>query len=204
MKQGISHLKGLWLDYYAAMKNFFLFILFLMSFQTTSFAASCGRDDVKASALQNTTLTVSANIYYGDEDEEQTPVSAGFYLLRRSAVDVLKSKNFQPIDERGEPLGGESDYLEAFARAVTDPDDKSQLLALLIQNAIGENQLAALKTDRFGDSKAKTVKSGYYYLFGHAQVNDEIFVWNLPVRLYAGQNRVEIDQHNADVILSVK
>lgn len=175
-----------------------------MSFQTTSFASLNERDNVKAFALKSATLTVSANIYYGDGDEDQTPVNASFYLLRRSAVDVLKNKNFQPIDDKGKPLDGESDYLEAFARAVTEPDDESRLLALLIQNAIGENQLTVVKTDRLGSGVSKTVVGGNYYFFGHAQINDEIFVWNLPVKLSAGRNRVEIDQHNAEVVLSVK
>jgi hypothetical protein len=187
------------------MKNIFSILLVFAVFQTAIFAARRGPDDVKPTALHNAALSVSARIYYGDEDEEQTPVSASFYLLRRSAVDILKSKNFQPVDERDKPLAGESDYLEAFARAVTDPEDESQLLALLIQNAIGENQIAAVKTDRLGFGKSKTVASGNYYLFGHAQINDEIFLWNFPVTLSAGRkrNRVEIDQHNAEVVVSV-
>lgn len=169
-----------------------------------SFAAPARRDDTKASAFQSAALTVSANIYYGDEDEEQSPVSTRFYLLPASAVEILKSRNFHPVDENDEPLDGESAYLEALARAVAGRDDESRIISTLIQEAIRSCQIAALETDRRGIGKTKTIRSGNYHLFGYARIDDEFFVWNLPVRAALGRNRIEIDQHNAEGVINVE
>lgn len=184
------------------MKKLLLLVLFFVSFPATGYAARKSRDDVKPSAFQDAALLVSANVHYGAEDEESVPVSADFYLLNKNMVDILKTKNFEPFDENGDLLRGDDGYLEALARTVADRDEESRLLAVLIQDAIRRNQLAAISTDRSGLGRAKTLKTGNYYLFGYAQIDDEIFVWNLLVRLAAGQNRAKIDQHNAGVVIT--
>lgn len=185
------------------MKNLFLSVLFLLSLSMIGFAAFPKSADKKPLALKNANITISANIFYGNEDEMKTPISAKFYLLRKSLVKILKDRDFQPVDEDSNLLTSDEAFLEATARALTEKDEQNALLSLLIEDLINKNQIAAVNTNLFGRGKINALKTGNYYLFGFARVEGEVFVWNFPVRLKRGQTHVEIDQYNADAVIEV-
>ena len=106
------------------------------------------------------------------------------------------------------PLAGETAYLEAFAAAV-DGDgainaetEETALLGWLMESAIAENKIAAIKTDAEGNSRVKQLPVGDYYLFGYARFDDEIFVWNLPLKISGESVSIEVDQYYADAVIS--
>ena len=153
-------------------------------------------------------LTVTARIYQGREDEQATPVAARFFLFKRSFVEILKSRNFQPVDDRDRIVSDEESYLEAFAELAVGSDDtfetdeETSLLALLLDDVVAANRVAVIRTDECGRSAAKSLPPGSYYLFGYASFDGEIYIWNLPVRVAGEENRLQIDQYNADAVIS--
>ena len=82
--------------------NTFIKHLFLISVLLFNLAVSISalgipkqdkKDDVKLnkllSALEKSNFSISAKIYYGDEDETEVPVKAEFYLLDKSLIEIL-------------------------------------------------------------------------------------------------------------------
>lgn len=167
-------------------------------------------DDVQPASLlhylSQASLTLQANVYFGDEDEESYPIAeTDFYLLDESLVRILQKAKFKPeVTGEKHQKPTDEDYLEATARAFDSTDEESELIALLIHQAISRHQIAKIETDRYGKGKARTIKAGSYFLFGIARTEDEVLVWNQPVKIVAGSNLIEIDQHDADVVLTLK
>ncbi len=162
-------------------------------------------DDVNPLIQLKASLSIKANVYYGDEDEESFQVSTDFYLLDESLVKILKTAKFKPVflDRKRHRITDE-DYLEATAKAFSsDKDEESQMVSLLIRNEITKHQISTAKTNYLGKGNFKAIKTGNYYLFAIAKTEDEVFVWNLPVEIKSGINSIEIDQYNAETVLSL-
>lgn len=177
--------------------NFFLLIL---TAQVNIFAAHSYRiDDVNPLDLLKPSLTLQANVYYGDQDEESSPIAeTEFYLLDESLVKILKDSSFNlELEGENERSLEDEDYLTAAANAFSSEDEESKLIALLINKAISQHQLFSLKTNFQGEAKIKSIKIGNYYLFGIGQANDEVLIWHFPVSIKLGCNDIEVDQHNA-------
>jgi hypothetical protein len=160
---------------------------------------------------QKPTLSIQANVYFGNEDEETFPiVDTKFYLLDKNLVEILKTAKFKPVfsDGKNHKITDE-DYLEATAKAFAvqnffaPQDDETELITFLINQAISKHQKSVIKTDYTGKGDFKSVKTGNYYLFGIGRTEAEVFVWNLPVEIKSGSNVIELDQHNAQVVYSV-
>ncbi len=162
-------------------------------------------DDVNPLTLLKPSLTVKANFYSGDQDEEASPIrKTDFYLLNKSLVNILKDSGFKLEFEDGEQYKlEEEDYLTATAKAFLSEDDESAVIAFLIRDRISKRKLFAVKTDYLGRADVKALNTGNYYLFGVSKSDGEIFVWHLPIEIKSGGNLVEIDQHNADVVFSL-
>ncbi len=100
-------------------------------------------DDVNPLIQLKASLSIQANVYYGDEDEESFQVSTDFYLLDESLVKILKTANFKPVflDRKRHRITDE-DYLEATAKAFSsDKDEESQMVSLLIRNEITKHHV---------------------------------------------------------------
>lgn len=162
--------------------------------------ADDGKFNKLLSSIERSNFSISAKIFYGDEDETEIPVKANFYLLDKSLIEILKEAKFNPVDENASLITDEI-YLEALAKLLTDPEgDEDDLLNFLFWDRVNKHKISSLETDYFGYAKSTQIKSGNYYLFGYAEVDDEIFIWNHPVYL-SGKRIIEIDQNNAEIVL---
>lgn len=186
------------------MTKVILIVCLLTSLPFSAFAHRRPAEDIKPEvlirSLEKADFTLSAKIYFGYEDETEVPVEGEFYLLDQSPAAILKKANFNPVDEDDLPLSDETDFLEAVANTFAEPDEESILLAALIRDAVNKAQITKVKTNRFGLGKSATIKAGRYFLFGVEKIENEIFVWNLPVYLSGKANTIEINQYNADSI----
>lgn len=184
-----------------------VFIVLTLLFLSVS-ARTYQTEDIKINALVdglvNFDFSVSARIYFGYEDETNTPVTGKFYLLDESVVTILQKANINPVDDEDQPLTEESDYLEAVANTFAEPGAENGLLSLLILDAVRNRQVAEIATNRFGSGKSGKIKAGLYYLFAVERVENEIFVWNLPVYLSGSSGEIEIDQYNAESSAAVQ
>lgn len=124
------------------------------------------------------------------------PSRGNFYLLNHSVVSILKKADFNPVDENDLPLSKDSAYLEAVANTFAEPGEENDLLASLIREIVQKEQVTVIKTNRSGTGMSGTIKAGCYFLFAVERVENEIFVWNLPVYLSGKTNEIEIDQYN--------
>lgn len=179
--------------------------LFLLIAQANALGAYLRiTDDIKPLSQLKTTFTIQANLYYGDHDEESSPIAeTDFYLFNKSLVNILRDSNFKlEFEDKKQSSLQDEDYLTATAKAFASEDEESEIVALLIRKEISKHQLLTLKTNLRGQAKVKSVKAGNYYLFGIGKADDEIFVWHLPVNIKAGGNLIEIDQHNADAVFA--
>lgn len=160
-------------------------------------------DDVKPKLELNGSLQIRANIYHGDESETVAPIAdTKFYLLTENLVAILQKADFNPVDGDEKPLADETDYLEATVNAFNSDDENSLFVSVLISSAINKQTAAKLKTNGVGFGKIKTVRAGKFFLFGIAREENEIFVWHLPIEIKPGENRIELDQHNAATVVS--
>lgn len=188
------------------MKVFFFKCCFLvLAGQVNAFGALHYRSDVvNPLNLAKASLTIKANLYFGNEDEETSPIAeTNFYLLDKSLINILKDSGFKPEYSDGKEYKLErADYLRATAAAFFSDDEESVLITLLIKEEISKHNLFALKTDYAGQANVKALTTGNYCLFGISKTEDEIFVWHLPIEIKSGRNLIEIDQHNAEVIFS--
>jgi hypothetical protein len=189
------------------MRNLFLncSLLILLIGQASGFGeTSCRTNDVNPLSLLEPSVGVKANFYSGDEDEDASPIAeTDFYLLDKSLVNILKDSGFEPEFEDGKQHRLEAeDYLTATRRAFFSEDAESEVIAFLIRDRISKHKLLALKTDHSGQANVKAVKTGNYYLFGVSESGGEVFVWHLPIEIKLGENMIEIDQYNAEVVFS--
>lgn len=163
-------------------------------------------DDVNPLNQLKPTLTIKANVYFGNEDEESFPIArTDFYLLDKSLVNILKDSGFQPeFSDGNQHKIEEEDYFNAIGNAFLSDNEESALIAVLIKEKISKNKSFLLKTDDLGQAKVKAAKEGKYYLFGIGRTEDEIFIWHFPVSIKSGNNIIELDQHNAEIVLSIE
>lgn len=183
-------------------KHILIFVLLLFALPAQAHLAASQLPDVENPTIfRNGKLFVSANIFDGDEDERKQPLAARFYIFRRSFVSFLKEKDFEPVDENDNLLTTEEAFLEAVAYTLTTDAEEGVLLSLLINDVIVKNRISVITTDSQGFGKSGNLKKGNYYLFGYAQSGNEIFVWNIPVKISGGQKHLEIDQYNADTVI---
>lgn len=59
-------------------------------------------DAVNPLARTTASLAITANIYFGDQDEEAFAVETDFYLLDQSLIEILKTARFTPEFPDGE------------------------------------------------------------------------------------------------------
>ncbi len=172
------------------MKIFLIFSVFIFSFQA---AASTGDTyHTTFPQMDKTTLTITANIFFGDEDETAEPIEPKFYLLDQSIVAILQKNGFHHTDEKDNSLSSEDNYYEALAKTLTNDTEENALLNLLFWKAIKKHQISFVKTNVQGIGKLRAVSPGHYYLFGCVQNEDEFFIWNLTVNLTGKDNRIEL------------
>ena len=154
-------------------------------------------------------VSIQADVYYGDESEERVPIArTKFYLLDASFVQILKRADFVPEDAAGEKLGTDAAYLEAAAGAFFnfEADENNALVGLLIDRLIEKHRAALLVTNGDGTAKIRTMPTGDYFLYAAAVIDEterEVFVWHLPVRVTANANTaLTLDQDNAESVFA--
>lgn len=155
-------------------------------------------DDTKQNQLGSVVL--SAAILYGDEDETREPIKGSFYLLDESLIESLRKAKFEPVDDFGKLLKSDEAFLSAAAHALLSESDRndSDVIALMLGNLIAKHSKAEIATFSDGFRRVKAIKTGKYYLFGASKSADEIFVWHFPVLIKPGENKIELDQYNAE------
>lgn len=79
-------------------------------------------------------------------------------------------------------------------------DEENQLLALLIYSKLAETKSVKIETDNFGWRQNTAVCTGDYFLFGYGLFDDQILVWEIPIKILPGRNMVELDQYNTETI----
>lgn len=195
-----------------------LFLLLTASFAAAATAAAVvacadGADEVNP-LLGSGSVSVQADVYYGDAGEERVPIArAKFYLLDRNLVQILKRADFTPEDENGGKLKTDAAYLEAAAGAQFNfaSDENNALVGLLIAGLLEKHRVASVVTTDDGAAITRRIESGDYYLYGAALVGEkgigeaagEIIVWQVPVRVRAGAKTVvTLDQDNAESVFA--
>lgn len=91
-------------------------------------------DDTKPSL--NGSLSIKANVYFGDESEETESIETSFYLLKDNLVTILKKAKFEPVDENDKPLTDDFAFLTATAKAFMDDDENSLFVSVLLNDNI--------------------------------------------------------------------
>jgi hypothetical protein len=127
--------------------------LLLLIGQINAFGLEHPRTEaVDPQILLLSSLSIKAEVYFGDEDEVSRPIhNTDFYLLDRSLAGILKDSGFTPETEDGKEQRLEaSDYLDAAASAFYSSADESALLAMPIRREIARHQLFAVKTNDSG------------------------------------------------------
>jgi hypothetical protein len=157
-----------------------------------------GIDETKPNQFGSVQL--QASIHYGDEDERSEPVEGSFYLLDESLIESLRRAKFEPVDENDRLLTTDEAFLSAAGHALltTPQDDDGGIITLLLSDLIKRHSKAEIKTYSNGrSSRLKSIKTGKYYLFGAFRKDGEIFVWDFPIVIKLGENKIVLDQYNA-------
>jgi len=144
------------------------------------------------------------NYNFGNEDEESEAVEgATFYLLLKSAAEILRSAKFE--FETDDLLTSDESYLEAAANAfLPNNREDSEFVAALFGAELTKHQKAKIKTDAFRRASLRQIPAGNYYLFGITRSEETVLVWNLHVSIKPSSNVLELDQHNAESVFSIE
>jgi hypothetical protein len=121
-------------------------------------------------------------------------------LLDESLIESLRKAKFEPVDDSRKLLKSDAAFLEAAAHSLLSLSDRndSDISALMLGNLIAKHSKAEIVTFSNGFQRVKSIKTGKYYLFGSSKNGDEIFVWHFPVVIKPGENKIELDQYNAE------
>jgi hypothetical protein len=155
-------------------------------------------DETKSNQFGSVVL--SAAILYGDEDEVREPIQGSFYLLDESLIESLRKAKFEPIDENGKLLKSDEAFLSAAAHALLQLSDEAGITHQSVADLIAKHSKAEIITFSNGFRRVKSIKTGKYYLFGAHFRGDEIIIWHFPVLIKPGENKIELDQYNAEVL----
>lgn len=129
------------------------------------------------------------------------PVDGSFYLLDGSLIESLRKAKFEPVDENGKLQTTDAAFLSAAAHALlsSSDEDRAGLAAQPLSDLIAKHSKPEIIVFSNGFRRVKSIKTGKYYLFGASKSGDEIFVWHFPVVIKQGENKIELDQYNAEV-----
>ena len=127
-----------------------LMILAVCNSTASALPAQNNSDEVKGSAFFTATIKIRANIYYGDEDETNDPIANNsFYLLDKSAADILRNAKFE-FDAEEQPTDDES-YLHAAALSfLLGIRDDAEIVSLFITAELRKYQKGRIVTNKFG------------------------------------------------------
>ncbi|HEX8397654.1 MAG TPA: hypothetical protein VF644_10230 [Pyrinomonadaceae bacterium] len=91
-------------------------------------------------------------------------------------------------------------FLSAAAHALLQLSDEGGITHQSVADLIAKHSKAEIITFSNGFRRVKSIKTGKYYLFGASKsASDEIFAWHFPVVIKPGENKIELDQYNAEV-----
>jgi hypothetical protein len=118
---------------------------------------------------------------------------ATFYLLNQDLVIILAVAGLQELP---------SSWLTTFARKYASRESDQFRGAEVYtyfkaMAAVKPHIVATATTDFGGKGQFTAVKPGTYYLMNVTEIGSNVVLWNLEVKVKAGQNSVTLDQNNA-------
>lgn len=127
-------------------------------------------------------LTLEAKVL--DKTGETRPVrDEKFYLLDEDLESILRDANIE--DETGQGL------VNAFGLSVLYPDRYPEINQKAL-NAINKHIVYDATTGATGEAKISSVKPDKYYLFGITKTATGFAIWNSPVTITAGENKLNL------------
>lgn len=138
-----------------------------------------------------TYLSIEAALVY-NYGGAQPVARSTFYLLDKSAETILQEAGLQRFDS------GLS-YLNNYAFALKGSGLKAEWTSYAIkgQGAIKAHIITEFKTDFSGKGSIELAKTGEYWLFGLEQTRKGHAIWDLPITVVEGANKITLDQNNA-------
>ena len=134
------------------------------------------------------------------------PISSGAYLEAAARI-LLTARDYSQkpdgVFSAVEPFGRipyPAITLQSGANETSGMNEENQLLALLIYAKLAEHKSVKIETNAFGWEQNTVVCAGDYFLFGYGRFGDHILAWQVPVTITPGENTIELDQYNAEVI----
>jgi hypothetical protein len=96
-----------------------------------------------------------------------------------------------------EPLSGQVFYiLEKSSGDLLRGDVTSEIWYARTMNALRNHALTFFITDSQGKAEIKALKAGTYYICGIGHTRRGVVIWNVPVALEMGKNRLVLDNSN--------
>ena len=145
----------------------------------------------QAPAPQEILLNVEAALIYNYGGAQ--PVGrTKFYILDESAEVVLAAANLRKISAN---LSNLDNYAFALKGSGLSPEYTN--FATGAVESLKSHYLGEFETDFNGKAEYKFTKTGSFWVFGITQTRKGHAIWNVPVELKSGQNKIILDQNNA-------
>lgn len=171
---------------------------------TIAFFIGCSSSPLKP-VQSKSTLNIEAAIVY-KMDGVQPVARSRFYLLDKSAEEILRSANLKPqsdtLDKMWETArkrGLDPNsllHLDLLKLALKTPKDFPEYFVKL--NAeIEKHTIKSDLTDLQGKTQFNEIESNRYFIFGMAETRGGYVVWDLPIEIKDEKQAIILDQNNA-------
>ena len=190
------------------MRKFTLLFAALIFTVTVICFTACLNSPLKL-VQSKSTLSVEAAIIY-KMGGVQPVARTKFYLLNRSAEEILKSANLKPqpeelaryrkVAEKARIDFDQFGYLQLLGFALQFADRNTAYLSdvtLKINAHIVKSEM----TDLQGKTQFEEIEPGKYYIFGTAETRNGAAIWDLPIEIKDEKQSVILDQNNAAAAL---
>lgn len=150
------------------------------------------------------TQTQTENIFTGQDNPADERPAENLYL--EAAARLLRQTSAEPANiwSSGiDHIQPEDRQRHGAAAGETEADEEDFLIAYLINDEINRHLVAEVRFNAFVNGTTRVVKPGNYFLFGFSSTESELLVWHLPVTLTPGENILEVDQHNAELVVEL-
>lgn len=182
-------------------KNLHFSILFLSFFL---FLTACSKTLFEP-VQDKSTLSIESAIVY-KVGGVQPVARSRFFLLDKSAEDILKSANLKPQSDTmdralavARKQGMNPDiisYLNYLKFAFKSPEDYSEYFAKFYSE-IEKHTIKSDLTDLQGKLQFEEIQPNNYFIFGIAETRSGFAIWDFPIKIEEKKQSIILDQNNA-------
>lgn len=121
----------------------------------------------------------------------QAARNAKFYLLDKDVLTILNDAHVEPIEG--------NDLMSSLGLATVYPSRYGDFLRSAMR-AIASHSKYAGTTDVAGSANLRDIAPKEYYLFGITKIGQGFALWNSPVSVIAGQNKLDLSPESVTEI----